>query len=435
MEGFGPVARGFAGAGVAHATGAAAMMLNPAELMSNPLGHELMGQNSEIHVNLDIRNRDTHESVCNSHLGDNRGPYDLPELAYSYRAESWAFGTGIFAAAGFGSEFRDRSFLSRTSTGNVDTGLPANTRLIALKIPFALAWQPHPRLKVGAALDVVRLGANLANLFDIQQVRMLQAQNRVSGGLSALAALPNVAGIHMDFVQDSPVQSKLQAWGVGGRIGASWQLSESTILAAAYDAPTRIGDLKGNGQLTAVDLLGNQIPLQGRGRIQDFQLPASAVVGISHRLSPSISVVADLRRTLWKHMLDDVDFDFQAEGGLFDGQQLKVSLPLGFNHLTTISAGLAWAPNDTWTLRMGASRALQELVKPDRFNPGFATVSGNHLVANASYRWRDAHEFTAGATYAWADPVKNPGNNTGSIPAIRGSNVQITPMLSYRRQF
>lgn len=435
MEGFGPVARGFAGAGVAHATGAAAMMLNPAELMSNPLGHEFMGQNSEIHVNTDIRNRDTHESVRSSHLGDNRGPYDLPELAYSYRADNWAFGMGVFAAAGFGGEFRNRSFLSRTSTGNVDTGLPVNTRLIALKIPFALAWQPHPRLKVGAALDIVRLGANLASLFDIQQVRMLQAQNRVSGGLSALAALPNVAGVHMDFVQDSPVQSKLQAWGVGGRIGASWQITENTTVAAGYDAPTRVGDLEGNGTLTAVDLLGNRIPLSGRGHIRDLQLPASAVIGISHRLSPTITVVADLRRTLWKHMLGDVDFDFQAEGGLFDGQQLSVSLPLGFNHLTTVTAGLAWAPNDAWTVRMGASRALQDLVRADRFNPGFATVSGNHLVANTSYLWREAHEFTVGATYAWSDPVKNPGNNTGSIPAIRGSNVQITPVLSYRRQF
>ncbi|GAB3368902.1 hypothetical protein GCM10027567_00630 [Spongiibacter taiwanensis] len=46
-----------------------------------------------------------------------------------------------------------------------------------------------------------------------------------------------------------------------------------------------------------------------------------------------------------------------------------------------------------------------------------------------------AHEFPVGATYAWSDPVKNPGNNSGSIPAIRGSNVQITPVLSYRRQF
>lgn len=42
IEGFGPVSRGFAGGGVAHATGAAAIILNPAELLSNKPGHEFM---------------------------------------------------------------------------------------------------------------------------------------------------------------------------------------------------------------------------------------------------------------------------------------------------------------------------------------------------------------------------------------------------------
>ncbi|AKH68412.1 Outer membrane protein transport protein (OMPP1/FadL/TodX) [Spongiibacter sp. IMCC21906] len=295
IEGFGPVARGLAGAGVAHNTGAAAIILNPAELLSQKPGHELMLQISEIHVNIDIRNLDTHEFARNSHQRNNRGPYDLPEIAYSYRTENWAFGIGAFAAAGFGTEYRDRTFLSRTSTGNVETGLDTTSRIFALKIPLALAWQATDTLKFGAAVDIVRVGLNVATLYDVQQIRMLSNQGRVGGGLAALTALPTLAGVHLDFVKEDPLDSELQAWGIGGRLGLSWQATAKTNLAISYDFETHIADLRGKGKLTAIDILNTQIQLNGSGRFQDLQLPASITAGFSHAFSSKFSLVGDIR--------------------------------------------------------------------------------------------------------------------------------------------
>ena len=436
IEGFGPVSRGFAGGGVAHATGAAAIILNPAELLSNKRGHEFMVQVSEIQATIDVRNKQSHENVHTANLGNNRGPYDLPEIAYSYRADKWAFGIGIFAAAGFGIEYGRDSFLSTTTTGNVATGLEVSGRLTALRIPIALAWQPTPALRLGAALDIVNLGINIATLYDAKQVRMLMQQDRASGGLvSVVGALPTLAGVHLNFIKDHPISGGLSGWGIGGRVGASWQIQTETTLSLAYEFETQLSDLRGKGQLTAVDILNNHIPVNGQGRFNDMQLPAAFVLGVSHKVKPNLSVVADMRRTFWKHMLGDARFSYQAEGGLFDGQALNAILPLGFNNITSVSLGAEWSANDSWTFRSGISHAIQQLVKDENFSGTFPTLTRNHFVINASYRFQPQHELTLGCTYAWTPTVTNPGNNISSIPPIKGRNYQITPVISYRIGF
>jgi len=433
IEGFGPVSRGFAGGGVAHGTGAAAIILNPAELLSNEPGHELMVQVSEIQADINVRNEQTHEIVRTAKLGNNRGPYDLPEVAYSYRGDDWAFGVGLFAAAGFGIEYGRDSFLSTTSTGNVATGLETSARLTALRIPIAFAWQPTETVRLGAALDIVNLGINVATLYDAKQVKMLVQQDRASGGLATIVgALPTLAGVHLNFVNDHPIAGGLSGWGIGGRVGASWQMSPQTSVALAYEFETRLTDLRGKGRLTAVDILNNQIPVDGQGRFEDMQLPAAFVVGVSHQATPSLAVVADLRRTYWKNMLGDARFSYRAEGGLFNGQALNAVLPLGFNNITSVTLGTEWSPNDQWTFRGGASHAVQQLVKDNNFSGTFPTLTRNHLVANASYLWQSQHEFTLGCTYAWTPPVHNPGNDIASIPPIKGRNYQVTPVISYR---
>lgn len=435
VEGFGPVARGLAGGGVAHPTGAAAIVLNPAQLLAQPRGHEWMVQLSTIHANIDVRNSQTHENVRNTHLDSNRGPYYLPELAYSYRADNWAMGVGVFGAAGFGIEYGHDSFLSRTSTGQVDTGLEISSRLSALRIPLSLAWQATPSVRAGVAVEVVNLGINLGTLFDAQQVRMLSAQGRSRGGLATtINLLPTLAGAHLHFVEDDPIDSSLSGWGLGGRVGLSWQASPRTSLAIAYEFETHLEDLTGDGRVTAVDLLNNQIAVDGSGRIEDIQLPASVVIGVSHQWSPSLALTGDLRRGFWKDMLGEIAFRFNAEGGLLDGQQLETELPLGFNNLTTLTLGMEWHPRDRWTWRAGASHAFQKTVDADQLNGTFPTLTQNHVVSNVSYLVEKQHEISAGLSYAWTTGIRNPGNNIGSIPAIEGRNHQLIPVLSYRKQ-
>jgi long-chain fatty acid transport protein len=233
VEGFGPVSRSMASAGVAHPVGAAAMLLNPAGLLQLDSDREWMAQFTRIFAAIEVTETATGDRVRNARLGKNRGPYDLPELAFAMRRGDWAFGAGVFAAGGFGIEFGTESFLSRTTTGGVDTGLPVSSRIAQLRIPFALAWQATPRWQLGASLDVVNASVNLASLLDAQQVGLLIQSGRATGSLvPVLGGIPNLAGAHLNFVRDNLVSSELAAWGVGGRLGASYALTPATRLGS-----------------------------------------------------------------------------------------------------------------------------------------------------------------------------------------------------------
>lgn len=432
VEGFGPVSRGFAGAGVAHAVGAGSMMLNPAELLRLDSEHEALVQLTQVHARIDIDNRATGETVRNAGLGNNRGPYHLPELAYAWRTGDWAFGTGVFAAGGFGIEYGTQSFLSRTTTNNVATGLPVNSRVAQLRIPFAVAFKPDSRWRLGASIDVVNASLNLASLLDAQQVGLLIQSGRASGNLvPVLAAIPDLSGAHFEFVRNNALASELAAWGVAGRIGASFQLSPQTSVAGAYEFKSALRNLKGRGQLTAIDKDNNHIRLEGDGSLPAFQFPQAFVLGVSHRITPQMAVTADLRRTLWGQVLGDTVVDFRSDSG----GTLSVSLPTGFNNLTTLAVGAEWQWQSSWTLRAGASHAFQPAVPSDHLSGTFPTFTRNHLSTGLSYRHREAHQFDLGLSYGFTDPVRNPGGNVNSIPAIEGRNRQINPVIGYSYHF
>lgn len=212
VEGFGPVSRAMAGAGVAHPVGAAAMLLNPAGLLKLESSKEFVFQFTHVNATIDVIDSASGEKVSNASLGNNRGPYFLPEVAFAMRRGQWAFGTGVFAAGGFGIEYGTESFLSSTTTGAVATGLPISSRIGQMRIPFALAWQASPRWSVGASLDVTSASVNLASLLDAQQVGMLIQSGRARGSLvPVLGSIPNLAGAHFNFVRDNFVNSELAA--------------------------------------------------------------------------------------------------------------------------------------------------------------------------------------------------------------------------------
>lgn len=414
---------------MAHPVGAAAMLLNPAELLRLESSRELMFQFTRIYATIDVINSTTGEKVSNASLGNNRGPYDLPEIAFAVRQGRWAFGTGMFAAGGFGVEYGAESFLSRTTTGNVETGLPISSRIAQMRIPFAFAWQADEQWSVGASLDIVSASINLASLLDAQQLGMLIQSGRATGSLvPVLGSIPDLAGAHLNFVKSDFVNSELSAWGVAGRLAVSYALTGDTQLALAYELRTALSDLKGSGETTAIDINNNQTVLSGSGRLPSLQFPEAWVMGISHRFSPAVAVVADLRRTFWGRSFGNIDVRFDADGG----GDLAVSLPTGFRHLTTLALGLEWQLRQDWTGRLGGAHVFQQLVPNESLNGAFPTITREHVTAALAWRPTPVHEFGFSVSYGFTDAVRNPGGNVNSIPEIEARNRQINPALSYQ---
>ncbi len=432
VEGFGPVSRGFAGGGLAHPTGAAASLLNPAELLSIDGDRAFQFQFTEIQARIEVIDSASGERVRNQGYGANRGPYDLPEVAFAYKRGNWAFGIGLFAAGGFGIEFGRDSFLSTTTTNNVATGLPISSRIGQLRVPFAVAWRPHPQWRIGASLDYVNASVNLANLLDVQQVGALIQSGRATGSLvPVLAGIPNLSGAHFDFVRNNYLASELATQGIGGRVGVTWQPLPTTAVALSYEFKTLLANFKGRGTLTAIDADNNQIALSGRGQLPRLQFPDAWVLGVSHRLTPEFAVIADLRHMFWSKALGNTVISFDADGG----GDLRVSLPTGFRDITTVSVGAEWQFLPAWTLRGGGSFALQQLQDSGTLSAAFSTTTRNHLSSTLIWRLAKSHELGLGMSYGFTPGVRNPGGNVNSVPAIEVRNRQFNPNLSYGYRF
>lgn len=450
VTGFGPASRAFAGGGIAQPVGAGAMLSNPAELLSLAAPHEFMSQLTYLSPTVDIINDDTGEKARTQSFGNNRGPYYLPEIAFAWLSGDWAFGFGAFTSGGLGLEFGSDTFLSTTTTNHVQTGLPISARLTVGRIPFAVAWSPHPRLRLGASLEAVNITLNMATLLDAAQVDQLNEQGRLGGSLAPIILLlPGLSGAHLNFVRDHPLAGEFSSWGIGGRLGATLVLGDRARIAATYEFESAVSDPAGEGRITAIDGLNNQYSIGGSGRLPGLQTPQAWVVGMAYDIRPQLTVVADVRRTYWNETLGDTPLDFVAQenlrlqngaGGpaiplpIGNNGTLSVTFPTGFNNLTTLSLGLEWSANPVWTLRAGYAKSLQETVDgPDLFAT-FPSISNETAAIGMSHRSTTGHEFAFTLTYARGE-VRNPGNTPNSVPPITGQNEQLNPTLSYSYRF
>lgn len=146
------------------------MMVNPATLVLMREGAHLGVGMDIISADLEIKNTETGETASSHSHGRNNGPYFGPELSFVWRHERYALGIGAFASDGVGTQFGNNSFLSRTSTNSIDTGLDSFSRLLVLRVPFSAAYQVSEKLSVGASLDAVWTSVNLGMLLDNTQI-------------------------------------------------------------------------------------------------------------------------------------------------------------------------------------------------------------------------------------------------------------------------
>lgn len=434
LEGFGPVSRGLGGAGVAHDIGAAGMMYNPATLGLMENGPELYIGLDVIGTDIETVNRATGEKVSSNKgsESENRGPiYYAPQLAFTADLGKLTLGVGTFAQGGLGTEFGKTSFLSRTSTNDVKTGLENSSRLLTLRIPFAAAYDVNDRLTVGGSVDAVWTQLNLELLLDARQVGALAGDGRVSGSLvPTLLAIPGLSGAHMGFTDDDVVGGGADAWGLGGKLGFTYQISNTTRLGAAYNFETHVDDLSGHAVLTAVDKNNNHMPLSGKIKIRDFQNPAQFSLGLSHEINEQLTVVVDYKRVFWEDVMKDIDIGFVQDG---TGANIDILLPQNYDDINVYNIGAEYQYNRNWTFRAGFSHSDQAL----HSNLALAVIPAylqDHLAGGFSYFWSETNRLDFALSYAFEESMSNSSLPNADMP-IESSHRQINAVLGYSYRF
>ncbi len=429
LEGFGAVSRSMGGVATALDTGAAGMMTNPATLSLMKEGSEVMAGLDLVTTDIEVRNKATGESVSSRNHANNRGPYMAPEAAYTRRIGDWAFGVGAFAQGGLGTEYGRSSFLSRAS-GGLDTGLDNSSRLLVLNIPLAASFQATEKLSIGGSIDAMWQGLNLNLLLGADQVGSLIGAGRASGSLiPVLGGLPDLRGAHFSLTKNQPLASGVDAWGYTGRVGFVYKATEDTVVGAAYTSKSHLADMTGRATLTAIDGGAGQIPLAGKIRIRDFQMPATLNLGVSQRVTDRLMLAADVSQVYWKNVMKDIKVAFEADGG----GDLQIRLPQDYKDQTILAVGGAYQVNEQLTLRAGLRYAAQAL----RSSTLFAVIPATprkHLSAGLGYAFSPASRLDFAWSHAFSDGMDNSSLPNTSAP-MRVSHSQDNATLNYTYRF
>ncbi|KAB2968844.1 MAG: aromatic hydrocarbon degradation protein [Zoogloea sp.] len=429
LEGFGAVSRAMGGVATAIDTGAAGMMTNPATLSLMKEGSEAMVGLDLVTTDIEVRNKATGESASSGNHSRNRGPYAAPEAAFTRRVGEWAFGVGAFAQGGLGTEYGRSSFLSRAS-GGLDTGLDNSSRLLVLNIPFAASFKATEKLSIGGSIDAMWQGLNLNLLLGADQVGSLIGAGRATGSLiPVLGGLPDLRGAHFSLTKNQPLASGVDAWGYTGRIGFVYQATDDTTLGAAYTSKSHLADMTGRATLTAIDGAAGQIPLAGKIRIQDFQMPATLNLGVSQRVTEKLLLAADLSQVYWKSVMKDIKVAFGADAG----GDLQIRLPQDYKDQTILALGGAYQVSEQLTLRAGLRYATQAL----RASTLFAVIPATpkkHLSAGLGYAFSPASRLDFAWSHAFSDGMDNTSLPNTSAP-MHVSHSQDNATLNYTYRF
>jgi len=429
LEGFGATARAMGGAATAQDTGPAGMLINPAALSLAPDGNRMMVGVDLITTDIAVTNLATGEVAKSSTHGANRGPYYAPEIGYTWHKGPLAIGLGVFAQGGLGTEYGNAGFLSR-ATGGLATGLQNSSRLLEIAAPLAVSYAITPRLVLGASIEGRWQSLNLDLLLGADQVGSLIAAGRVDGTLlPVLGGLPALRGAQFSLTRNQIVGGGVRSLGVGERIGLIWHAAKGTTLGLSWAPRTQMADMKGGATLTAIDAVAGQIPLTGTIAIRDFQMPHRVDFGVSHQVTPALSVALDVSELFWKQVMANINVGFVAD----NGGTLNIQLPQGYHNQTIVALGAAYRIDPRWTLRAGVRIANEALPASTLFAVIPATPD-KHLTFGVARRVGSGGEINFAYSHGFAPTLGNSSLPNTSAP-IAVSHAQNNFVLDYRFGF
>ncbi|MCK5639143.1 MAG: outer membrane protein transport protein, partial [Gammaproteobacteria bacterium] len=254
------------------------------------------------------------------------------------------------------------------------------SHLQALNINPSIAKQFNDKLAVGFGLNVQRIDVKLSSAIDLTSL----CEFAVCGG-------PYPDGF-ADLTGDSI--------GYGWNAGLTYEISPETRMGLAYRSKVS-QDVDGNADFTIPSPLDAGLaPLfTDTGLKSSVDLPATLSASVQHRMSPSISLVADVTWTGWSNFQElRIDYDNPVQDDTVTTQAWEDSL--------RIAMGANYRLNNQWLLRTGF--AYDESPIPDDEHRtaripgndrrwlafGFSYEGANNITVDVGY----THLFISDAT-------------------------------------
>ncbi len=412
MEGYGPIATGMGGASMAYDNGTAAVMNNPATL-------GLMPEGNRIDVALGFLSPNVTTSMPG--MPDAKSSADLfmmPAVGWIQKSGNMAYGLGVFAQGGMGTEYAADSFLAFGSGEKVRSELAVG-RLI---VPFV--YSVTPDLNLGASIDYVWASLDL----------MMAMPGPAMGGLvtscsgAGCAALPGLAGAswaRIDFSGGGDMNGAATGNGFAGKLGATYKINSDITIGATYHSKTSLGDLETKTTGAALSAAGFGTVGTGKIIVRDFQWPETYGIGASWKANKDLMVALDVKRINWANVMKD--FKMTYEGSVAGGATtIDFDLPQNWKNQTVIELGVAYLFTPEFTGRIGVNLADNPIPDKD-MNYLFPAIEKNHYTIGAGYAFSKANSVDF--SFAYAPEVKV---NAGSGVTTTHSQMNEQIMYSYR---
>ncbi len=432
MEGYGPISAGMGGASMAFDNGAAAMANNPATL-------GLMADGTS---RMDLAIGGLHPSVtstctsapCNGAAANSGGKsYFMPAGGWVKKDGALAYGIGVFAQGGMGTEYTANDWVGAGS------GKPSRSEVGVGNLIIPLSYNVTPDLNIAGSLDLVWGGMDLQMAMNANQMGQLAAGgNLIPGGPAAaspafgafMAGGATSVG-YFNFTDGSKFTGKANSTGWAGKLGMTYKISSQLTVGATYHSKTSLGNMTADGATMDMIMAGATVgTFTGKVSIVDFQFPETYGFGVALQATDDLMIAADYKRIGWAKVMKNFHMNFVATNGSLT---LDMKMPQNWADQDVFNLGIAYRTTPELTLRAGANLANNP-VPSNTVNPLFPAIVKDHFTVGAGYAVSKTSEVNASLVYVPKVTTTTPAV-AGVSPSYTISHSQMNWQLMYSHYF
>ncbi len=399
MEGYGPIATGMGGASMAYDNGTAGMANNPATLGMMASGTSRL----DIAVgglHPDISSNCNAPAPCGGMKAASGGDaYYMPAVGYVRKDGALAYGVGVFAQGGMGTEYAASTWMA----GGMNLHNRTEVGVGNLIVP--IAYDVSPELTVAGSLDFVW------------------------GSMDMQALMPTgpASAMYLDFSNSNDFSGKAHATGWAAKLGATYKVNKQLTLGATYHSETNMGDLEGSANLTGFGMPFGAT--SGKIKVVDFQFPETYGVGLAYKANDKLMFAADYKRINWSKTMKTVLLQYTSAGV---GGTMDIPFAQNWDDQDVFQLGVAFKATDALTLRAGVN--ISDNPIPDNtVNPLFPATIKDHYTLGAGYAFNKVSDVNFSYVYAPKVTVTSPGSALS--PSVNIEHAQNNWQLMYSHRF
>ncbi len=281
------------------------------------------------------------------------------------------FGLGVNAPFGLATEY-DSGWIGRYHAVESD--------MQTVNINPVLSYKPNQRFSVAGGVSIQYVKVLLSNAIDSSSICLgLQASGTLPAGTCTAYGLatPGKAST------DSFVENKGDGWGYGFNLGLMWTPVPSTTLGLAYRSEVE-HSLSGKADFQRSSEFNNLLSAIGSTLLTDTKItsdttmPATASFSVSHQMTPSVRLLADVTWTGWssfEQLVIDFANPLQANGVTTESWENTMRYSVGAN----------WQVRPDLKLRVGVAYDETPVPSAARRTPRIPDGNRTWLAIGAGY--------------------------------------------------